>query len=203
VPRPSLESPGSCGVPPCTFCTIAAVFWDGRLAKITLLILDVDGVLTDGVLPYDGSGDREKAFYVQDGGAVRLWQAAGGAVAIISGRESPAVVKRAGDLGIRFVRQGVANKLPVYEALCREIGADDRQVSFIGDDLLDIPPMRRCGYPIAVANAVPMVKRVARYITQRHGGKGAVAEAVARLLRHNGTWAEAMAPFGLDHKVRA
>jgi 3-deoxy-D-manno-octulosonate 8-phosphate phosphatase (KDO 8-P phosphatase) len=163
------------------------------LARIKLLILDVDGVLTGGELPYDAKGNETKTFYVQDGGAVRLWGRFGGIAAIISGRRSPAVDARAKDLGISFVLQDVADKLPAYEALCRRAAVDDEQVCFVGDDLLDVPPMRRCGFAIATANALPAVKRAARYVTRRRGGQGAVAEAVERLLRHNGDWPRAAA----------
>ncbi len=165
------------------------------MPAIRLLILDVDGVLTTGQLPYGPAGNEVKAFYVQDGGAIRLWYAAGGTVALISGRRCSAVVARANDLGIESVTQGVADKLPAYELICRDQAVSEQETGFVGDDLLDLGPMRRCGYPIAVANAVPLVKRAARYVTQRPGGEGAVAEAVERLLRHNGTWCETMAPW--------
>lgn len=156
---------------------------------IRLLILDVDGVLTTGALPYGGDTEL-KVFCVQDGGAIGLWRAGGGAVAVISGRESPAVAGRARDLGIDYVVQGADDKLPAFEAVCRDARVAEAEVSFVGDDLLDLAPMRRCGYPIAPANAIPLVKRAARHVTRRRGGEGAVAEAIERLLRHNGTWAE-------------
>jgi 3-deoxy-D-manno-octulosonate 8-phosphate phosphatase (KDO 8-P phosphatase) len=165
------------------------------LATITLLILDVDGVMTDGRLPYEAGGCEIKTFYVQDGGALRLWQSAGGEVAVISGRQSPAVETRCKELGIRHLVQGVADKLPAYETIRRELSLKDEAISFVGDDLLDIPPMRRCGYPIAVANALPVVKRAARYVTRRAGGEGAVPEAIERLLRHNGAWSSALGRF--------
>ncbi len=165
------------------------------MATIKLLILDVDGVMTDGRLPYDADGCEIKTFYVQDGGGIHLWQSAGGEVAVISGRQSPAALTRCKELGIRQVVQGVADKLPAYEAIRREASINDDAVGFIGDDLLDVPPMRRCGYPIAVENAVPAVKRVAHYVTQRRGGEGAIAEAIERLMRHNGTWSAALARF--------
>lgn len=158
------------------------------MAPIKLLILDVDGVLTGGELPYNADGSETKTFYVQDGGAIRLWQKMGGQVAVISGRKSPAVEARVKDLGIALVIQGVDDKLPAYEALCRQANVTDDEVSFMGDDLLDLPPMLRCGYAIAPANALPLAKRAARYVTRRSGGQGAVAEAVERLLRHNGVW---------------
>lgn len=158
------------------------------LSPIKLLILDVDGVLTSGELPYDSQGNVTKVFHVQDGGAIRLWQRAGGQVAIISGRDSPAVSARAAELDIPLLAQGVRDKMPVFDSFCEKAGVMPREASFVGDDLLDIAPMRRCGYPIAVANAIPLVKRAAVYITRRSGGAGAVAESVERLLRHNGEW---------------
>lgn len=161
-----------------------------NLARIKLLILDVDGVLTDGGLPYTAEGNEIKVFNVQDGAAIRAWQAAGGLAAIISGRQSPAVDRRAKDLGIAYVEQSVAEKLPVYEALCRRLGVKDDEVCMVGDDLPDLGSMNRCGYPVAVANAIPAVKRIARRVTNRRGGDGAVAEVVRRLLRHNGASGE-------------
>lgn len=163
------------------------------MALIRLLILDVDGVMTTGELPYSAAGQEVKSFFVQDGGAIRLWQSSGGRVAIISGRESNAVNARAKDLGVKPVIQGVPDKLPAYETVCREAGVADAEVSLIGDDLPDLAVMRRCGYPVAVANAIPRVKRAARYVTRRPGGEGAITEVVERLLRYNGTWTEAMA----------
>lgn len=112
----------------------------------------------------------------------------GGRVAIISGKESPVVRRRADDLGIDFVAQGASDKTIPFEKLCSETHVSPSETAVVGDDLLDVPILRRCGYPIAVANAVPNVKRAARYVTQRTGGAGAVNEAVERLLRHNGTW---------------
>lgn len=159
-----------------------------NLSPIKLLILDVDGVLTSGELPYDSHGNVTKVFHVQDGGAIRLWQQAGGRVGIISGRQSPAVATRAAELDIELLAQGVSDKVPVFESFCNKAGVSAAESAFMGDDLLDIAPMRLCGYPIAVANAVPMVKRTARYVTRRPGGAGAVAEGVERLLRHNGAW---------------
>ncbi len=165
------------------------------LTTIKLLILDVDGVLTDGRLPYDAGGCDTKIFHVQDGGPIRLWQSTGGEVAVISGRQSPAVETRCKELGIRQVFQGVNDKVPPYESIREALSIEDDEIAFIGDDLLDVPPMRRCGYPIAVENAVPSAKRVARYVTQRRGGEAAVAEAIERLLRHNGVWSDVLSRF--------
>lgn len=174
-------------------CVDSARYRGKILAKIELLILDVDGVMTPGRLPYDATGNEVKSFHVQDGAAIKLWLGAGGHIAVISGRDSPAVVARAKDLGIGSVTQGVAGKLTAYEASCHEHGLEDKSVGVVGDDLLDLDLLRRCAYPIAVANAIPMVKRASRYVTRRLGGQGAVAEAVEQLLRHNGQWAEVTA----------
>lgn len=160
---------------------------------IKLLILDVDGVLTTGELPYSATGNEVKSFNVLDGMAIKLWQAAGGRLAIISGRQTPAVEARAKDLGIDSVRQGVIDKLPAYEAAVRDAQATDAETAVIGDDLPELPMLRRCGYPVAVANATPAAKRASRYITRRRGGDGAVAEAIERLLRENGTWSKVTA----------
>ncbi len=159
----------------------------GPRTKIKLLILDCDGVLTDGSLAFAASGSEVKTFNVQDGAAIRQWQASGGVVGIISGRVSQALLVRAKELSIKLVRQGVAEKLSAYETMCHEAGVTDAEVSFIGDDLPDLVAMRRCGYAIAVENAVARVKREARHVTRRRGGDGAVAEAIERLLRLNGT----------------
>jgi 3-deoxy-D-manno-octulosonate 8-phosphate phosphatase (KDO 8-P phosphatase) len=167
---------------------------------IKLLILDVDGVLTNGGLPYEADGNEIKVFHVQDGSAIKRWRAAGGLVAIISGRQSPAIISRAKDLGIAHVEQGVADKLPVFEEICAMTGVDAENAAVIGDDLLDLAPMGRCGYSIAVANAVAEVKRAASYVTRRRGGEGAVAEAIERLLRRNGTWLDVMKRYGLHRR---
>lgn len=173
------------------------------MEPITLLILDVDGVLTDGRLPYDEDGNVVKHFHVQDGGAIRLWQKFGGQVAIISGRTSPAVERRAADVGVTALAQGVRDKLPAYEQFMTETGATDAQVCFVGDDLIDLPPMRRCGWPVAVANARPQVKRAAAYVTRRRGGHGAVAEVVERLLRRAGRWGEVLSLFDAGREAAA
>ncbi|HKQ50644.1 MAG TPA: HAD hydrolase family protein [Phycisphaerae bacterium] len=162
------------------------------MTTIKLLILDVDGVLTDGRLPYASEGCESKTFFVQDGGALRLWLSSGGEAAVISGRQSPVVDTRCKELGVRQLVQGVSDKVPAYEKIRDEALVSDEAIAYVGDDLLDIAPMQRCGYPIAVANALPTVKRVARYVTRRRGGEGAVAEAVERIMRHNGTWAAAL-----------
>lgn len=168
---------------------------DKPLAKIRLLLLDVDGVLTTGDLPYLDSGIELKAFHVQDGSAIKLWKQSGGSVGIVSGRDTPAVMKRAKDLGIDAVYLGVADKLPAYEAVLTQCAVNDDSVCVVGDDWMDLGPMRRCGFPVAVANALPIVKRAARYVTRRSGGSGAIAEVVERLLRLNGKWTDVIGMY--------
>lgn len=162
---------------------------------IELLILDVDGVLTDGSVLMAGDGDSSrstvtlaKAFYVQDGCALKLWQRCGGSVALLSGRAEAAVAQRAAELGIEEVHTGIADKLRGYEAILASVGRGDAAVAYVGDDLPDLGPMARCGFPVAVANAAPAVKRAAAYVTRRRGGDGAVAEVVEWLLRSSNRW---------------
>ncbi len=159
---------------------------------IELLILDVDGVLTDGRISAAIDGESGATFYAQDGCAIKLWQRCGGKVAILSGRANEAVARRAAELGIDWVQTGVADKLASYEAALALAGCRDPATAYIGDDLPDIGPMARCGFPVAVLNAVPAVKRVALYITRRRGGEGAVAEVVELLLRKRNRWSRAL-----------
>lgn len=159
-----------------------------NLTAISLFILDVDGVLTDGRLVSRETGEPAKAFFVQDGCAIKRWQRAGGKVAILSGRAETAVQRRAEELGIECLRTGVSDKLAGYEAILAETNRSDEAVAYVGDDLPDIPPMRRCAFPVAVADASPTVKRAAAYVTRRDGGKGAVAEVMELILRKRGQW---------------
>lgn len=156
--------------------------------KIRLLVLDVDGVMTDGRILLDAQGQEIKQFNSLDGAGIKYWQRAGGQVAIISGRTSLAVVHRAGELGVTLVRQGAKEKLPAYLAMLKELDMPESQVAVMGDDLPDLPIMLRCGYAIAPPNAVDEVKSASALVTLRRGGCGAVREAIERLLRYNGQW---------------
>ncbi|MCP4590953.1 MAG: HAD family hydrolase [bacterium] len=156
---------------------------------LKLLILDVDGVLTDGAVIIAEDGTGPKVFAVHDGCALKQWQEAGHEVAIISGRSSRAVERRAEELGISFVRQGCGEKLSVYESALESLGVNDGAVCYVGDDVPDLGPMGRCACPVAVANARPVVKQRSRYVTRRSGGGGAVAEVVELVLRKQGLWA--------------
>jgi len=155
---------------------------------VGLLILDVDGVLTDGALVMTGDGETSKRFHVQDGYAVKLWQSRGGRVGVVSGRSGDAVARRAEELDIDVARLGVHDKLAGYKSVLDEVGVGDDSVVYVGDDYPDLPPMRRCAVPVAVANAVPAIKRAAAYVTRRGGGRGAVAEIVELILRKQGRW---------------
>src|SRR5207248_6604147 len=154
-----------------------------RAAKVELLLLDVDGVLTDGGIVYADDGTELKRFHVRDGSGLKLWQLAGRRAAIVSGRNSPAVARRAAELGVAPVLQGRADKLAAFEALLAETGLRPEQVCAVGDDLPDLPVLRRCGLAVAVADACPEVRAAADHVTAVGGGHGAVRDAVEWLLR--------------------
>jgi 3-deoxy-D-manno-octulosonate 8-phosphate phosphatase (KDO 8-P phosphatase) len=147
-----------------------------RAAKIRMLILDVDGVLTDGRLYYDHAGSEMKAFHTRDGMGLKALQRAGIEVAIISGRKSGAVTHRAAQLGIRHVYQGREDKLDVFLEILRMTGLDAGQVCFAGDDWIDLPVLLRAGLAVSVADAEEQVKQRVHWITRRNGGDGAVRE---------------------------
>ena len=164
--------------------------------RIKLLILDVDGVLTDGRLTAGGDGEWAKGFHVQDGCAIKLWQRCGGRVALLSGRSEAVIKKRAKELDIEFVRTGEADKTSAYGDIVAEVGCGDEAVAYVGDDLPDVGPMSRAGFPVAVANAHPAVKRVSMYVTRRSGGDGAAAEVIEFLLRKQKRWSAALVSSG-------
>lgn len=163
-----------------------------QMNAIKLLMLDVDGVLTDGRIVVGPSGESTKPFYVQDGCAIKLWQQCGAEIAIVSGRSSDAIHHRAVELGIKWVHTGVTSKQSAYEAIRTTSGCGNAEVAYVGDDLPDLEPMSHCGFPVAVANAVPAVKRAALYVTRRLGGEGAVGEVVELLLRKKKRWSRAL-----------
>lgn len=147
-----------------------------RARGLRLAIFDVDGVMTDGTLYIGAQGEAFKAYNILDGHGVKMLQAGGVAAAIISGRSSEGVARRAAELSIEHVVQGSIDKVVAFERLLDELGVEARACSFMGDDLPDLPVMRRCGFAIAVANAVDAVKEEAHYVTKASGGKGAVRE---------------------------
>ena len=161
-----------------------------RARGLRLAIFDVDGVMTDGTLYIGAAGEAFKAFNILDGHGVKMLQHAGIATAIISGRDSAAVTHRAKELGIGHVCQGISDKVAAFEALARKVGVTAEQCAFVGDDLPDLPVMRRCGLAVAVCNAVDAVKRCAHYVTRAHGGRGAVREFCEMLLEARGQLGE-------------
>ena len=161
-----------------------------RASHIKLLLMDCDGVLTDGRFWLLNKGDEQKGFHVHDGLGLELWHRAGMRSGIISGRTSTVVEQRARDLKIEFVRQGAENKIDSFEALLTETGLEDSEVAYIGDDLNDIPLLMRAELAVAVANAAEETRSVAHLVTRAAGGFGAVREVIEIILKSQGRWAD-------------
>jgi 3-deoxy-D-manno-octulosonate 8-phosphate phosphatase (KDO 8-P phosphatase) len=159
-----------------------------RCARIELLLLDVDGVLTNGGIVYADDGREWKQFHVRDGSALKLWQLAGKRAAILSGRTSAVVDVRAKEIGISLVLQGATDKLAAFRNLLERTELQPQQVCFVGDDLPDLPVLRNCGLAISVADACAEVLADAHYVTRAAGGNGAVRETVELLLRSQALW---------------
>ena len=166
----------------------------GRAAPIELLLVDVDGVLTDGVIAVDDRGVETKHFHVRDGSGIHLWRKAGKRVAILSGRSAAAVEHRAAELGIAPVIQGVPEKGAPFRALIGSLGLDARQVCYVGDDLADLPVLRAVGLAACPCDAAPEVVAIAHLVTRSAGGRGAVREVVEHLLKRQGSWDRLVAP---------
>jgi 3-deoxy-D-manno-octulosonate 8-phosphate phosphatase (KDO 8-P phosphatase) len=159
-----------------------------KARDIKLLILDVDGVLTDGKIVYTDRGEEAKAFDVKDGHGLKLLMRAGIPVALITGRSSPAVEHRARDLGITRIYQKAINKIEAYEELRRAENLRDEEICVVGDDLPDLPILRICGFSVAVADSAEEVKREVDYVTNKEAGKGAVREVCDIILKARGLW---------------
>ena len=159
-----------------------------RASRIRLLVLDVDGVLTDGGLFVSASGEEAKRFHVHDGLALVAARKAGLQIAILSSRASAAVTRRMTELGVGEVHQGVTDKAGALDALRERLGLAVGEVAMMGDDLPDLPAMARAGLALAPANAAAEVKRTAHWVARRRGGDGAVREAVEMLLKSRRAW---------------
>ena len=159
-----------------------------RLRKVRLFLCDVDGVLTDGTV-WMGGGIELKAFHVWDGLGMRFLQRHGVRVGWVSRRASVATTQRAEDLKIDFLRQIDGSKVEAVEELLRETGCGWGEICYVGDDVVDLGVLRRAGVAVAVANAIPAVKRMAHHVTRRRGGDGAVREVVELILQAQGKWA--------------
>lgn len=159
-----------------------------RIRKIRVLVLDVDGVLTDGRIILDDRGREVKFFDVRDGHGLKMLMRTGIEVAVLTGRRSRVVEHRARELGITEVHQGALNKLEVFEALLNRMGFAASEAAYAGDDIVDVPVLRRAGFSVAVANAVTEAKRVAHYVTRQRGGHGAVREICEVILKAQDRW---------------
>jgi 3-deoxy-D-manno-octulosonate 8-phosphate phosphatase (KDO 8-P phosphatase) len=163
-----------------------------NLENIKLLVLDVDGVLTDGRMVVNADGSETRFFNSLDGHGLRLWQRAGLKVAFLTGRLSEATKYRAEQLEINYVFQNCFDKLPTLRKLLEDLGLSAQEVACVGDDLPDLPMIRYVGFGVAVANAVDEVKQHADYVTARRGGNGAVREVIEYILKSTGQWQELM-----------
>ena len=163
-----------------------------RAAQITLLLMDVDGTMTDGgvtlLSQLDGSALEIKTFDAHDGQGLTLARTAGLRTGCITGRESAALLRRANEMKMEFIYMKQALKMPAYEEILAKAGVTDSAVAYVGDDLPDIPLLRRVGLAIAVGDAVPEVKKAAHYATKALAGRGAIREAVELILKSKGIW---------------
>lgn len=157
-----------------------------RAAQVQLLLLDVDGVLTDGTIMFTPDGGESKGFNTQDGFGLRLLREAGVEAGLITARRSDAVTRRAENLGLKHVYQGVGHKIEVYETILRETGLRPPQTAYMGDDWLDLPLLGRVGLAAAPGNAVAEVRQRVHYVTDRDGGRGAVRELCELILEARG-----------------
>lgn len=167
----------------------------GKLRKIKLLLLDVDGVLTDGGIIYNDNGEETKVFNVKDGLGIKLLMEAGIHLGIITGRRSNALHSRCKDLGINLIYDGVDNKIDVLDALLDQTGVSAEEVAFIADDLPDLSLMKIIGLPIAVGDAHKTILDNADMVTSAKGGHGAVREACEAILKAKGLWEDILERF--------
>ncbi len=162
-----------------------------RAKNIQMFIMDIDGVLTDGRIIYTSDGQEMKNFDVRDGFGIRLAHRAGIKTTVITARQSSIVARRSLELEITEIRQNALKKLPVYEEILLKYQLQDEQIAYIGDDLIDMPILRRVGLSITVADAHPEVKQMVHYITENKGGRGAVRESIEMILKAQGSWQKA------------
>lgn len=172
-----------------------------NLADIQMLVMDVDGVLTDGTIIVNGDGSEGKRFNLLDGHGIRMWQRGGLKVAFLSGRFSKATQCRAEQLEIEYCIQDCFEKLPALRKLLEEAGVAANRTAYIGDDLLDLAAIKYAGFGAAVANAFDEVKEAADYVTTRRGGDGAVREVIEYILKTGGKWQELVKKYLPDSKI--
>ena len=162
---------------------------------IKLLIFDVDGVLTDGAIYVNDLGIETKRFNVRDGFAIKAAPTLGLKIGVLTGRSTPAVTLRMAELDVDLVLQGSHQKADGLRDLCRKAAVTPHETAYVGDDLIDLPAMGCCGYPIAVADACPQVLAAARYVTRAAGGSGAGREAIEHILERQGRWAQLLSRY--------
>jgi 3-deoxy-D-manno-octulosonate 8-phosphate phosphatase (KDO 8-P phosphatase) len=172
-----------------------------KLKGIKLLILDVDGVMTDGRIIMDNDGRETKNFDVRDGHGLKILQRYGIKVAILTGRQSKVVEHRSKDLDIKDVYQKVFNKKDVFEKIIRKHKISADEAAFIGDDIIDIPVLNRVGFSVAVADAADVVKKSVDYVARNSGGRGAVREICEMILKAQGKWPEIAAKYEFTEYV--
>jgi 3-deoxy-D-manno-octulosonate 8-phosphate phosphatase (KDO 8-P phosphatase) len=174
---------------------VAQEYIVGKLKKVRLLLLDVDGVLTDGRIIYDSSGRDMKLFDVHDGMGVHLLKKAGIPTILVTAKGSKAIRPRARDMGVAEIFSDVAPKTKVLQKIAKKYHISADEICFVGDDLVDLCLMKRVGFPIAVFNACPEIKQAASYITLRPGGRGAVREVAELIIKARGVWREAVQSY--------
>jgi 3-deoxy-D-manno-octulosonate 8-phosphate phosphatase (KDO 8-P phosphatase) len=168
-----------------------------KARKIRLLLLDVDGILTDGRILYDEDGREIKIFHVQDGQGIRWLQKEGIEVGFLSGRSSRSVEMRAKELGISFLFQGIKDKIKIYERILQKTRLESEQVGYMGDDFIDLALLKKVGLSISVINGHPLIQKEVDYVTRAAGGYGAVREVSEFIIKAQGKWDFILKKYGL------
>ena len=166
-----------------------------KIKRIKVLLLDVDGVMTDGSIIIDNNGIESKSFHVRDGHGIKLLQRAGVKVGIITGRDSEVVLKRAAELGIEIIYQGMKVKMEAFNSILKDEKISSEEVAYVGDDVVDLPVMREVGFSVAVADASHVILPHVDYVTEKCGGRGAVREVTDLILEGKGLWDEVMGRY--------
>ena len=168
---------------------------DQGMQPIELILSDVDGVMTDGLITYDNLGIETKSFHVRDGLGIKLWQRAGHHFGILTARTSHIVKLRAKELGVEMVRQGVDQKLPVAVQIIESLGLTPEQVCYIGDDLADLEVLNYVGLPASVSDGAAEVRAAAKLVTKSAGGRGAIRELVETILESQKRWTDVLVDY--------
>jgi len=171
-----------------------------RAQKLKAILFDVDGVLTDGGIIIHSDGTESKRFNVQDGLGIYMARKSGLIIGIITGRVSEPTRIRAEELSVDFLSQGKKDKSKPYEDFKKEFKLGDEEIGFVGDDLIDLPAMLKCGFRVSVANGREEVKKKAHYVTKAHGGSGAAREVIEFILEHQGKWQKILNKYYGDSK---